>query len=584
MKTSRTSTAGMKSDRIDETSCGVYCQHPACWQSNQRREKGFPFQNDKPTVVQSRTEEDGCKFNFFLMTKWANEDGQRHAGKVALTPLLTPESVVKPPEKKPPPKVKVLEVQELFDLEDLESRWDETFLTKQCYVWVPNPNKKKTEKEERLAITASEKSGIIPAKDVTEELVPEKIEIEREETKLLKRLTRSRSPYGRGRPSVRSSYPQRVPFDSEGLNNLLSLPSDILMEVLEHLKESDFMSGERINDVIQDFQPPLVRDFTGMSIGTAEALKQKKMALLRDKKRNIRESHLMDTRPVFQLDDGFVLDQVTCVNTPAMEFESDKGPSPNFSVHGLSKYKKPLPAIKRIRSQNKYHKSKIASVSLGLPELPSGIKHTKPFTYKKTDIVDLSIGPMPTPPTSVRSSSVGASEHGTTLSVNMDSPVENTSSKKEISVRFPEMPASPDLVTGCRMPEQSASNDQLKHNGMSEHDLLSNQRTTVPVNSPTNSDCDLGTIPEKSARDNMAASVQDDTERNLMSKSEVVDTAATENASTYPEITARGLESSAKTHFVEDSNVVNSTYSSPDPWPQVTEAVCTPDQKPPITI
>ena len=28
--------------KIDETSCGPMCQHPACWQSNTRRDKGFP--------------------------------------------------------------------------------------------------------------------------------------------------------------------------------------------------------------------------------------------------------------------------------------------------------------------------------------------------------------------------------------------------------------------------------------------------------------------------------------------------------------------------------------------------------------
>ena len=27
---------------MDETSCGPMCQHPACWHSNTRREKGFP--------------------------------------------------------------------------------------------------------------------------------------------------------------------------------------------------------------------------------------------------------------------------------------------------------------------------------------------------------------------------------------------------------------------------------------------------------------------------------------------------------------------------------------------------------------
>ena len=33
--------------KIDETSCGPMCQHPACWQSNTRRDKGFPRMVDQ---------------------------------------------------------------------------------------------------------------------------------------------------------------------------------------------------------------------------------------------------------------------------------------------------------------------------------------------------------------------------------------------------------------------------------------------------------------------------------------------------------------------------------------------------------
>ena len=29
-------------DHLDETSCGPLCQHPACWVSNRRKERGAP--------------------------------------------------------------------------------------------------------------------------------------------------------------------------------------------------------------------------------------------------------------------------------------------------------------------------------------------------------------------------------------------------------------------------------------------------------------------------------------------------------------------------------------------------------------
>lgn len=44
------------------------------------------------------------------------------------------------PPKKSAVAVKNVEVQEVFDLEDLSNTWEQTFLAKQYYVWVPNPN------------------------------------------------------------------------------------------------------------------------------------------------------------------------------------------------------------------------------------------------------------------------------------------------------------------------------------------------------------------------------------------------------------------------------------------------------------
>ena len=41
-------------------------------------------------------------------------------------------------------EVSQVEVQEVFDLDDLHSDWHETFQAKKYYVWVPNPNKKST--------------------------------------------------------------------------------------------------------------------------------------------------------------------------------------------------------------------------------------------------------------------------------------------------------------------------------------------------------------------------------------------------------------------------------------------------------
>ena len=41
------------------------------------------------------------------------------------------------------PKFSKVEVQEVFELEDLHSNWDKTFRATQCYVWVPHDPKNK---------------------------------------------------------------------------------------------------------------------------------------------------------------------------------------------------------------------------------------------------------------------------------------------------------------------------------------------------------------------------------------------------------------------------------------------------------
>jgi hypothetical protein len=40
-----------------------------------------------------------------------------------------------------------VEVQEVFDLDELQRGWQDTFTAKNYYVWVPNPNKKRPEPE-----------------------------------------------------------------------------------------------------------------------------------------------------------------------------------------------------------------------------------------------------------------------------------------------------------------------------------------------------------------------------------------------------------------------------------------------------
>lgn len=68
--------------------------------------------------------------------------------KVPSPPTQTPVSekkVKSAPKGKP---IQLVEVQEMFELEDLNKAWDDTFLPKKFYVWVPNPRRKQKQEQE----------------------------------------------------------------------------------------------------------------------------------------------------------------------------------------------------------------------------------------------------------------------------------------------------------------------------------------------------------------------------------------------------------------------------------------------------
>lgn len=68
--------------------------------------------------------------------------------KVPSPPTQTPVSekkVKSAPKGKP---IQLVEVQEMFELEDLNKAWDDNFLPKKFYVWVPNPRRKQRQEQE----------------------------------------------------------------------------------------------------------------------------------------------------------------------------------------------------------------------------------------------------------------------------------------------------------------------------------------------------------------------------------------------------------------------------------------------------
>lgn len=76
------------------------------------------------------------------------------------------------------PGLSSVEIHEIFEPNDLHENWQETFLTRSCYVWVPK-RQRQTENSS-LAIDNKSSSSKPVLKDVTEEMLPLEIENSRE--------------------------------------------------------------------------------------------------------------------------------------------------------------------------------------------------------------------------------------------------------------------------------------------------------------------------------------------------------------------------------------------------------------------
>ncbi|CAC5372683.1 unnamed protein product [Mytilus coruscus] len=455
----------------DETTCGPLCQHPSCWSSSNRKIKGIPhyapripspdsIETDLPTVkVYNMLGEYGDDEKDLYPAKYYGKAAHTRKSSLPVVkegitksassgfkpkaPAGTPISIdtknrTDIAAKKP---VKVVEVQEVFDVDDLNSTWDNAFVPKQCLVWVPNPNYKRKVTQDQMASINQLSKGSKPKillKDITGDMLPtdldyDQMSFSRKEShySFISDRRRGRSPppssrritpYSRGTLNFTSQGGRRPQFifDMEGnpvyaeLDELLELPREILIQVLDNAKPSDFTSREAMHELIEKFYPSFDRGISNLTSTSVELLQQKKMNIHEGKSRNLRTGHLIETKPVFHLDeDGVeqpkhIVDAISERSHQPLDSEYVESIR-DLYINRKREYnqKKPLPPI--VKNQ----KTKLASISLGLPELPTGVKHTRSFTYNKKNYqhVDLTIAPVPTPPLSVRETESQASEH-----------------------------------------------------------------------------------------------------------------------------------------------------------------------------
>ncbi|XP_035826110.1 nucleolar protein dao-5 [Aplysia californica] len=441
---------------LDETSCGSLCQHPSCWASQQRQEKGIP-RVLPPIQLDSDSSDDEICLPTQSVCNLLSEYGDSGSDRYPLstggrpshqwdTPLHSATRSVKSLDTglklgvphntktslprtrgfhKRNPRLRLVEVQEVFDREDLAGQWEETFVTRPYYVWMPNPHQSKLSHRARGSLGKTNHPVLM--KDLTSTMVPPEVEHQREETVLFdefpvlkKRQLRSKSPPMK--PLHYLKAPQGttsadISIDSEGINELLSLPRETLLKVLERTKRSDFTSKGKLHRIVQEC---VARDERAqMALSARELLQQRPMQLHTEQTQS--SFHLSQGQPVFQLDEA-------AAHQPQTPPQSTGAPSDIESLDDFPNRRRPLIPLSGGRDMYNsadlapYHRFKLPAISLGLPELPSGVKTTRPFSYKRQDL-DFSLGPVISAPSSHRSSiSEGYSENGTTtIKVNLSS-------------------------------------------------------------------------------------------------------------------------------------------------------------------
>ncbi|XP_064649879.1 ubinuclein-2-like isoform X2 [Lineus longissimus] len=425
---------------LGETSCGPLCQHPACWASINQQLKGVRQRQVelKDNLTDSSDDEDELPTQkvYNMLDDYGSDKRDRYPSKHqgrpkekqksaepmpfgmslrtgTTAPFTTPATMSGGPRKfvtpqitsktiKTIPQFNKVEVQELFDLDDLQKDWHETFYASKCLVWVPG--KKKTPRPpetERMTISKLSQGPVpLPTKDMTESMVPVELERQRESEQSRRHHRRSMSPR---RP--RSMQTRFI--------NLLDLPRDILRAVLDNLEQSDDLTRDEIQNALLQVVPEFSRHETALTLTSSSILQQQKVKLVESRNRNVRQPELHQTKPAFQLDEP-------PPPLPNDYYDAESVISSNREIRSLSDYppghgkKKPLPSL---RAPSPKSKNKMTSISLGLPEIPTGYKFTKPFTYYKGSELDFSLAPVTSVAPSERESITRESDVDSTLHV-----------------------------------------------------------------------------------------------------------------------------------------------------------------------
>ncbi|KAF6025081.1 hypothetical protein EB796_016608 [Bugula neritina] len=268
--------------------------------------------------------------------------------------------------------IKQVEVQEVFDLEELSQNWDSTFITKPMYVWVPGKQKPRRRKRSKSSSTqANSKAETFMLKDVTNDLLPRQpSDVSRDPAKAKPTVPRSKSPLptgGQPYSNVGQTPKDRMRFRVI-MNELKDLPRPFVLEVLEKARRLD--NKEDVLMLMERYLKTMRKSDWELSMVTGEVLQQQKM-----------NSNMFG-----------VTDRLRCISTNQVYKldETDTAPPPlsaiptevmEGSISGSNRYKILPDIARRKKGSVRVHVSTTTQDSV------------KPFQYNKQSDMEFCLGP-----------------------------------------------------------------------------------------------------------------------------------------------------------------------------------------------
>ncbi|XP_033099150.1 uncharacterized protein LOC117102832 isoform X2 [Anneissia japonica] len=439
---------GKTGKHLDETACGPLCQHPLCWASNRRVERGLPrlvdtgkknsetYSDDLPTLKivdmfggLPEAHNPGRSSSAPLL---ANVSCGTTPVKSPLTPTVSPAvnlsasfSKGKKQPLKPPPLKKI----EVHEIVDWPEDWSDNFVGSHFYLWCSrnDPSKRKGQMDTKFiqstGCLSSSHPDHVHIKDVTEDMLPSSMKT-RDKKQKTKKHASYRTPTG-GRPYTHPSRGQvprsyvKSPREDE-ISQLLSLPREVLLQVIEHANNSDIYDKNRVHTLLEKVLPQIHfqqhilarqkqleknRNAAGTPLEESGILQNKKVQLKEGPKQTMEQS-LPITKTSF-LDGNVAQEKAHNAEAPTEEKKKmidkleevveannpDRDTKVEDGVTNLQK--KPLAPLKGAKVEGARSLTKLTSVSARtLSPLYPGTGPTKPFNYSAKPL-DWTLGPIP---------------------------------------------------------------------------------------------------------------------------------------------------------------------------------------------